>query len=38
VEITLESHDIASAIVYALQQPAHVDVSEILIRPTAQTL
>ena len=32
----LHSEDIASAIIYALQQPSHVDVNEILIRPTAQ--
>ena len=35
---TLSSEDIASAIVYALQQPAHVDVNEILIRPTEQVV
>jgi len=34
----LDSKDIASAIVYALQQPSHVDVNEILIRPTAQAV
>jgi NADP-dependent 3-hydroxy acid dehydrogenase YdfG len=32
----LESADIARAVAYALSQPAHVDVNEILIRPTAQ--
>ncbi len=32
----LESEDIAAAIVYAVTQPAHVDVNEILIRPTEQ--
>jgi NADP-dependent 3-hydroxy acid dehydrogenase YdfG len=32
----LESDDIARAVLYAVQQPAHVDVNEILIRPTAQ--
>lgn len=32
----LESEDIAAAIVYALEQPNHVDVNEILIRPTDQ--
>jgi NADP-dependent 3-hydroxy acid dehydrogenase YdfG len=30
----LEAEDIAAGIVYAVTQPAHVDVSEILIRPT----
>ncbi|KJH69487.1 SDR family NAD(P)-dependent oxidoreductase [Aliterella atlantica] len=32
----LESEDIANAIVYAVTQPAHVNVNEILIRPTDQ--
>jgi NADP-dependent 3-hydroxy acid dehydrogenase YdfG len=32
----LEPDDIARAIMYAISQPAHVDVNEILIRPTAQ--
>jgi NADP-dependent 3-hydroxy acid dehydrogenase YdfG len=32
----LEPEDIARAVDYALSQPAHVDVNEILIRPTAQ--
>jgi NADP-dependent 3-hydroxy acid dehydrogenase YdfG len=32
----LESEDIASAIVYALAQPRHVSVNEILVRPTRQ--
>ncbi|MET7860101.1 SDR family NAD(P)-dependent oxidoreductase [Streptomyces sp. NPDC005318] len=34
---TLQPEDIAGAIVYALTQPAHVAVNEILIRPTDQT-
>jgi NADP-dependent 3-hydroxy acid dehydrogenase YdfG len=32
----LESEDIAAAILYAVTQPAHVNVNEILIRPTEQ--
>ncbi|MES1193963.1 MAG: SDR family NAD(P)-dependent oxidoreductase, partial [Solirubrobacterales bacterium] len=32
----LEPDDIARAVMYAISQPAHVDVNEILIRPTAQ--
>lgn len=34
----LEGEDIARAIRYAVTQPAHVDVNEILIRPTEQEL
>lgn len=33
----LESEDIAAGIVYAVTQPARVNVNEILIRPTTQT-
>jgi NADP-dependent 3-hydroxy acid dehydrogenase YdfG len=33
----LQDHDIARAVLYALSQPPHVDVNEIMIRPTAQT-
>jgi NADP-dependent 3-hydroxy acid dehydrogenase YdfG len=33
---TLQSDDIANAILYAIQAPNHVNVNEILIRPTAQ--
>jgi NADP-dependent 3-hydroxy acid dehydrogenase YdfG len=32
----LEADDIARAVLYALSQPPHVDVNEILLRPTAQ--
>src|SRR3954453_7341622 len=32
----LEADDIARAVMYAVSQPPHVDVNEILIRPTAQ--
>jgi NADP-dependent 3-hydroxy acid dehydrogenase YdfG len=33
---TLEADDIARAVLYAVSQPPHVDVNEILVRPTAQ--
>lgn len=33
----LEADDIARAVLYAVSQPPHVDVNEILIRPTAQS-
>ncbi len=32
----LQADDIARAVMYAVSQPPHVDVNEILIRPTAQ--
>ena len=32
----LEPDDVARAVMYAVSQPAHVDVNEVLIRPTAQ--
>ncbi len=32
----LQSEDIAAAIVYAVTQPEHVSINEILIRPTEQ--
>jgi NADP-dependent 3-hydroxy acid dehydrogenase YdfG len=35
-EDRLEADDIARAVIYAVSQPPHVDVNEILIRPTAQ--
>ena len=33
----LESDDIARAVLYAVSQPPHVDVNEMLIRPTSQS-
>jgi NADP-dependent 3-hydroxy acid dehydrogenase YdfG len=35
-ERALEPDDVARAVMYAVSQPPHVDVNEILIRPTAQ--
>jgi NADP-dependent 3-hydroxy acid dehydrogenase YdfG len=32
----LEAEDVANAVMYAVSQPPHVDVNEILVRPTAQ--
>jgi NADP-dependent 3-hydroxy acid dehydrogenase YdfG len=32
----LQPEDVARAVMYAVSQPAHVDVNEILVRPTAQ--
>ncbi len=32
----LQAEDIARAVMFAVQQPPHVDINEILIRPTAQ--
>jgi NADP-dependent 3-hydroxy acid dehydrogenase YdfG len=34
----LIDEDIANAVMYAVSQPAHVDVGEILIRPVRQTV
>jgi NADP-dependent 3-hydroxy acid dehydrogenase YdfG len=36
MEAPLQADDIARAVMYAVSQPAHVDVNEILVRPTAQ--
>jgi NADP-dependent 3-hydroxy acid dehydrogenase YdfG len=33
----LQPDDIARAVMYAVSQPAHVDVNELLVRPTAQS-
>ena len=32
----LQPEDVARAVMYAVSQPPHVDVNEILVRPTAQ--
>ena len=32
----LDADDIARAVMFAVQQPPHVDVNEMLVRPTAQ--
>ena len=32
-EGALEADDVARAVLYALSQPAHVDVNEVLVRP-----
>ena len=32
----LEADDVARAVMFAVSQPPHVDVNEILVRPTAQ--
>jgi NADP-dependent 3-hydroxy acid dehydrogenase YdfG len=36
VEGALRAEDVARAVTYALEEPAHVDVNEILIRPIRQ--
>jgi NADP-dependent 3-hydroxy acid dehydrogenase YdfG len=33
----LRPEDVARAVMFAVSQPSHVDVNEILIRPTAQS-
>jgi NADP-dependent 3-hydroxy acid dehydrogenase YdfG len=33
----LEPDDIARAVIYALEQPPHVDVNEVLVRPIRQS-
>jgi len=37
-ESALAADDVARAVMYALEQPHHVDVNEVLIRPTAQVV
>ncbi len=37
-EAPLEPDDVARAVLFALSQPPHVDVNEILVRPTSQPL
>ena len=37
VRHALEPDDVARAVMYAVSQPPHVDVNEILVRPTAQS-
>jgi NADP-dependent 3-hydroxy acid dehydrogenase YdfG len=37
VKGALEAEDIARAVMYAVSQPGHVDVNEILVRPTGQS-
>jgi NADP-dependent 3-hydroxy acid dehydrogenase YdfG len=36
VQHALRAEDVAGAVMFAIGQPPHVDVNEILIRPTAQ--
>jgi len=38
LDAPLDPEDVARAVLYALEQPPHVDVNEILVRPTAQDL
>ena len=38
-EVTLLSaQDIANAVLYAISQPAHVSINEVLVRPSGQVL
>jgi NADP-dependent 3-hydroxy acid dehydrogenase YdfG len=37
VSDALQADDIARAVLYAVSQPPHVDVNEVLVRPTAQS-
>jgi NADP-dependent 3-hydroxy acid dehydrogenase YdfG len=38
LDAPLEPNDVARAVLFALSQPPHVDVNEILVRPTAQPM
>jgi NADP-dependent 3-hydroxy acid dehydrogenase YdfG len=38
LDAPLEPDDVARAVLFALSQPPHVDVNEILVRPTAQPM
>ena len=38
LEQPLVAEDVARAVLFALSQPRHVDVNEILVRPTSQPL
>jgi len=38
LDVAIDSEAIARAIVFAIEQPGEVDINEILVRPTAQTL
>lgn len=35
---SLSSEDVAQAVLYAIQQPEHVTISEVLLRPAKQTI
>jgi NADP-dependent 3-hydroxy acid dehydrogenase YdfG len=35
--VPLQSEDIADAILYAIQQPQHVAINEVLVRPATQS-
>jgi len=37
-EVAIDADAVARAIVYAIEQPADVDINEIILRPTAQEL
>jgi NADP-dependent 3-hydroxy acid dehydrogenase YdfG len=37
MDAPLQDDDVAKAVMFAVSQPPHVDVNEIMLRPTAQT-